>query len=155
MGETKRAERWVHTSSDRLRRQDLGDPKVALWFLDALAQGASRSTPLDPGLSYLASSLRRHVAHRERDNADAMTRCDPRVLSQQRGVAERLAELARITEALERHIGEHVIDGTHADRRALWASLHRVREHLLRVRQLELDVALSEHWDDIGGEGGP
>lgn len=154
MGETsKRQARWIHTSSDRMRRQDIGDPRVAFWFLDALAQGSVSTPWLDPGLSYLASSLRRHVAHRARDNAETMSTCAPRVLAKRRAVAERIDDLARAAEALERRIGDHIINGTEADRRALRSLLSRVREHLLRVRELELDVDMCEHWLDIGGEG--
>jgi hypothetical protein len=144
-----------HVSSERMRRHDIGDAVAAMWFVDQLAGGVMRSGPLDPGLSYIANLLRRHVSHRRDDALAWRQTCAARLVPAVDHLLARASSLGDGCRELEEQIGDAITDMLRSsDRtRQLVALLSLLHRELDALRDVELDIVLREACDDIGGSG--
>jgi hypothetical protein len=138
-----------------MRRHDIGDAVAAVWFVDQLARGIMRTGPLDPGLSYIANLLRRHVAHRRDDALAWRQTCAPRLAPAIDGVLARVSSLGDACREFEERIGDAITDMLRAADRTqhLVALLTLARRELDALREVEVDIIIREAWDDIGGSG--
>ena len=139
-------------SSQRLKRADLGDPTLGDWYIDKLVGAIMGEAPIGPGVCYLAANLRRHLDER----AAAISTSEPRMVAALTLVSDRLAQAAGLAERIEAALGELVaVTGAykHLAARELTRSLEILREHLKRARELELDITMRAHWEDLGVSG--
>lgn len=105
--------------------------------------------PVGPGVCYLATNLRRHLDSRAEDLALG----EPRLAAAFDEVRARLADAARLAERLEHAFGKLIaVRGVYKRlaARELTRTLELLREHLHRARDLEIEIEMRTHWEDIG-----
>jgi hypothetical protein len=146
-------EERLDASSQEFARTDMRDPALGEWYVDRLVEAVMDTTPIGASECYLATNLRRHLDARTASLQIDAPRLEPALAS----VRQRLAEAGHIAERIENALGQLVsVSGIYYRRfaaRELTRCLELLREHLMRAREEELDMAMRASWEDIGGSG--
>jgi len=153
--------RLVRANTDRqvesaqIRKLDLSATDTGRW-LSASLHDAFDAERLDGHAAYLSTNLTRHIAARSHAVSLAI-RCDaPRMVAKRRAVFERLQTVAEMATRVDEAVSNALSLGGELgelERAVLCRMLHTIDAELARTRAQELDIAMRQHWVDIGGSG--
>jgi len=161
MGDRTATTRLAHghdeqqVESAQLPKLELGAPDawraVALNFREAIVRRR-----LDVHAAYLASNVTRHVAARIEAVAHAAHSGAPRLVGERRELMMRLDAVLEIATRVDDAVCNALEGGGELgdlELVVLTRLLDTIDEELEHARERELDMAMREHWVDIGGSG--
>lgn len=147
----RRLDDELQASSQRIVRANLDDPVLADAYTAMLIQLVQADEPIGARACYLATNLQRHLEARQQA-LEAAPRLEPAIAI----IRAQLEHASVLADGLESTLGQLVgVSGAFKwlASRELTRGLEVLRAHLASVRREELELAMRDAWEDLGGEG--
>jgi hypothetical protein len=142
--------------SAQMRRIDVGAAETARWCLASLRSAFDDAVRLDGSVSYVASTLRRHVQQRAADADNELNTCATHLIVEHRRMRADLAPLVERAARIDDVIADLIAAGgvpSDLERIVMRLLLETLERKLQLVRNREIELTICHFWEDLGGSG--